>query len=105
MTDAAGWPGNAYVGQEVICIDATPVTNPWHRANPLVLGARYRIMVVHCAPRGKILFAVSPSAVAPCGSRPHWMSTHFRPAQSTDTGMAILRRLQNPQHHQIPEDA
>lgn len=25
--------------------------------------------------------------------------------QSTDTGMAMLRRLQNPQHQRIPEDA
>lgn len=70
-----GWPHNAYVGQEVVCIDDRLPVNPWHCKHPLVLGRVYVIDEINLI-CGRLAFVVD-------GSPRLWGFERFRPAHKT----------------------
>lgn len=74
-----------HVGQKVECIDASLPANPWHRAHPLVKGSIYVVTEVNA----------HSGYVSIDGSLRLWEQRRFRPIteRSTETGMAILRRI------------
>lgn len=84
------WPQDAYVGQKVVCVKDDPPPNPWHRQFPVVKGQVYTIHsieVMRMFPY--VCFRID-------SSRRLWGHDNFRPVQSTETGMSVLRALLTP---------
>lgn len=92
-----GWPQNAYIGQKVICVNMDGVTNFIHLQYPLKINKIYKIDNIECDPkRGSLYFMVHPYDGLP---NTYWLASQFRPVQSTEKGMKILRGLLNPANH------
>lgn len=97
-----GWPQDAYVGQEVVCVDLVDLFNPWHKSAPLIIGGVYKITELNIgAHTNELYFGVND------GTKRLWLARCFRPlaTRSTETGMEILRKLQDPANHKYREDA
>lgn len=68
------------VGDKVVCIkDGADAPNPWHRANPLTLGALYTIMCV--SDQMHASGTVMPTLYGVDNSGRLWGAEHFRPAR------------------------
>lgn len=110
-----GWPQNAYVGQKVVCVNnADTMMRKWHSKHTKpVLGGVYTIagfgesvykgyVVIYLAEITNII-VTRGIRYYDCG----YNIMRFRPVQerSTETGMEILRKLQDPTNHRQLEDA
>ncbi len=94
------WPQNAYVGQKVVCVQFGPCCCGCN-SKELIVNSIYVIASIREA-YGEIGFELIGIKTPKnhLGFSYKW----FRPAQSTDTGMAILKELLiNP--HKVLEDA
>lgn len=90
------WPQNAYVGQKVVCVELINLINPWHRNIPLTIGAIYIIKELYIY-NDKLRFVVND------GTPRFWLASQFRPVQSTEKGMSILKEILVTQN--VKEDA
>jgi|SRR5690606_34016718 len=98
------WPQNAYVGQKVVCVDVVPQRG-CRDDLPLKLGEVYTIrwLGFYLGDRCLRLEECTRPDSLPEPDRP-MLLRRFRPVQSTDTGMSILKELLiNP--HEVLEDA
>lgn len=98
------WPQDAYVGQEVVCtfLDTSITKNRSCLAYPIIKDEIYTILDI-TSQNGKLYFRVQDLN----HYRIWWLSHQFRPVtlRSTETGMEILRKLQDPQNHKHRENA
>ena len=91
------WPQNAYVGQKVVRLN-----KEFHPLDPTKPNETYTIKLIGLFLNQYIYFTLN-EASCPFGNM-GWLYVLFRPVQSTDTGMAILKELLiNP--HEVLEDA
>ena len=97
------WPQNAYVGQKVVCVKLINVIDPVMRQRPVIIGNIYTIAEILIY-KNKLYFKIKEAYFASDGHPQNWLADNFRPVQSTDTGMSILKELLiNP--HKVLEDA
>ena len=87
------WPQDAYIGQKVVCINNKNLVYPGGK--PLILNQIYTIGEIDPNCGGVVGFLILELHEE--GDRLYWW--RFRPVQSTETGMEILRKLQNPANH------
>lgn len=96
------WPQNAYVGQKVVCIKDTQFITKGLLKSPLLKGIVYTIDGIW--DNGKLISLTEIKCPCSDPNCAQYLITRFRPVQSTDTGIAILKELLiNP--HKVLEDA
>lgn len=97
-----GWPQNAYVGQKVVSLH-TFSPRPIYGLNDLPQKDEiYTISKIVISPSNEVgLFFKELQTFHLYG----YMATVFRPLQSTDKGMEVLKGLLNPINHKVLEDA
>jgi len=92
-----GWPQNAYVGQQIICIGKPDFEPQFNEPKPII-GNKYTISAIVLSPEGSVCFQlkeINPKFYTDM----NWQYSMFRPVQSTEKGMEILRGLINPANH------
>lgn len=101
------WIKTAYVGQRVVCIfDGNLDGHGGFDGTPIKAGKAYAIReigidVLGCAGikvTGAQLDFIGWGPKMPSFTDGFWVAIRFRPLQSTDTGMAILRAILNQPH-------
>lgn len=98
------WIKTAYVGQKVVCLNKG-IHQPW--ANPCIVGEVYTIATIEPwtdwdGYEDMVIYL--KEVLCPLGFT-GWSHRLFKPAPSTEAGMAILRSLLNPVNHRQLEDA
>lgn len=86
-----GWPKDAYVGQEIVCINQDGATNPWHRSIPLMIGTVYKIQELHIGSHSSALYFVVND-----GTARYWLAHNFRPVDKRTTNISIFTSLLTP---------
>lgn len=92
-----GWPQNAYVGQKVVCV-GEPMFKPIAMEPIPSIGEIYTIIKIVISSKGNVYFQlkeIEPKFY----TEMNWEYNMFRPVQSTEKGMEILRGLLNPKNH------
>lgn len=108
-----GWPHNAYVGQKVVCVDDSFTNNLDYKE--ILVGNIYIIREI-CIFDNFICFKLLEilkrhllegyfSSDDDKGEDCPFDARRFRPVQSTDKGMEVLKGLLNPINHKVLEDA
>lgn len=73
------------VGQKVVCVDASPAANPWHRQHPLALKQIYVIRSL-----------AGPYCIDIDGSGRAWQNWRFRPLVEGKTDISIFTKMLTP---------
>lgn len=60
-----------HIGQEVVCVDDSPVNNPWHNQHPLIKNKIY------------IVLGLAPTCICIDPSGRFWHAEKFRPLTKT----------------------
>lgn len=95
-----GWPQNAYVGQKVVCVNSIPHPNDPCPYNNPEINKIYTIDKVYIVDGDVVMIELKEIMWK---GNDNWYSgfqaSFFRPVQSTEKGMEILRGLLNPKNH------
>jgi hypothetical protein len=74
-----------HIGQKIVCVDASPPANPWHRAHPLILNKIYIVQSLE----GPFCIGIDSSGRA-------WQNWRFRPLVERKTDITIFEQLLTP---------
>ena len=95
------WPQNTYVGQKVVCV-GPPAFKPMF--GPIVkIGNVYTIKNINISPKTKTLHFELEEIFDIHYPSMNWEAIKFRPVQSTEKGMSILKEILLTQ--KVREDA
>lgn len=101
-----GWPHNAYIGQKVVRFRDFEY-DPSNLIPMKVPQLNEIITISHVSTLGDRIVLDFIEYEAPENEYFYkgWASEYFRPVQSTDKGMEVLRGLLNPINHKVLENA
>lgn len=101
-----GWWEMAKPGQEVVCVKAIPNTISGAKS-PISVGDVRKIRALSSKGFYGYIFILTDDVHPKDGGECWFNASYFRPVQtkSTDTGMAILKRILERPHQRIEEDA
>lgn len=95
-----GWPHNAYVGQKVVCVnDSYPLNPSVIISYPNLPKLNFIYTIAELRNEKSIVLKELDNSDIITGRQNGFFISRFRPVQSTEKGMKILRGLLNPKNH------
>lgn len=96
------WPQDAYVGQKVVCIDDS--LSRGNKVKYFKLHDTYTISRIESYGNQLGLFIDLIEVTGQCETGPNFRISRFRPVQTNEKGMEMLRELLNPVNHKVLVD-